>query len=114
MDGKKYEDRACCESGGVMPSESCPAQKAKKGGINVGMIIVIFFGLILGSFGSCYLIKKRRQAKARKSKPKRDTNELTEPEVNVVSPYEGTSVMMPPSAPPTNPNFDVKQNVTRY
>ena len=111
MDGKKYEDRACCESGGVMPSESCHAQK---GGINVGVIIGIVFGLILGSFGSCYLIKKRRQAKARKSKPKRDTNELTEPEVTVVSPYEGTSVMLPPSAPPTNPNFDVKQNVTRY
>lgn len=104
MDGKKYEDRACCESGGVMPSESCHAQK---GGINVGVIIGIVFGLILGSCGSCYLIKT-------KSKPKRDTNELTEPEVTVVSPYEGTSVMLPPSAPPTNPNFDVKQNVTRY
>mmetsp|Transcript_17970 Transcript_17970/g.32529 ORF Transcript_17970/g.32529 Transcript_17970/m.32529 type:complete len:631 (-) Transcript_17970:1364-3256(-) len=25
MEGNRYEDRACCESGGVVPSDSCPA-----------------------------------------------------------------------------------------
>jgi len=25
VEGNRYEDRACCESGGVVPSDSCPA-----------------------------------------------------------------------------------------
>jgi len=101
-DGKKYEDRACCESGGVIPSKSCPIQKDSDGAI-IGIVIGVSAALFVTCFCCCYL---RRQAKARKTKPKRDTNEQTEPEFNVVSPYEGTSVMVPPSAPSTSPYFD--------
>mmetsp|Transcript_28666 Transcript_28666/g.52977 ORF Transcript_28666/g.52977 Transcript_28666/m.52977 type:complete len:655 (+) Transcript_28666:127-2091(+) len=115
MEGKKYEDRACCESGGIVPSESCPPYELSGGAI-AGIVIGSAFFLCMCSF---FLNKKVRQLKARKqqqkqSKASANSNEPTEPEINLGASYEGMSIVMPPSAmppsaPPINPNFDVKQ-----
>mmetsp|Transcript_2336 Transcript_2336/g.3623 ORF Transcript_2336/g.3623 Transcript_2336/m.3623 type:complete len:650 (-) Transcript_2336:61-2010(-) len=110
MEGKKYEDRACCESGGIVPSESCPPYELSGGAI-AGIVIGSAFFLCMCSF---FLNKKVRQLKARKqqqkqSKASANSNEPTEPEINLGASYEGMSIVMPTSAPPINPNFDVKQ-----
>mmetsp|Transcript_28667 Transcript_28667/g.52979 ORF Transcript_28667/g.52979 Transcript_28667/m.52979 type:complete len:654 (+) Transcript_28667:127-2088(+) len=109
MEGKKYEDRACCESGGIVPSESCPPYELSGGAI-AGIVIGSAFFLCMCSF---FLNKKVRQLKARKqqqkqSKASANSNEPTEPEINLGASYEGMSIVMPTSAPPINPNFDVK------
>ena len=83
MEGKKYEDRACCESGGIVPSESCPPNKLR-GGTIAGIVIGSVFVLCICSF---FLNIKMRQVKARKKPQKQreasaNSNELKAPEGN--------------------------------
>ena len=95
MEGKSYEDRACCEPGGTTPSDVCPLQNPIGAGAIAGIVIgavVVLCVLLVG-------IKKV----VGKSKAK---NELQRnPQGQGAVSYEGMSVITPPSAPPMNPNF---------
>ncbi|KAL7532150.1 hypothetical protein ACHAXR_006046 [Thalassiosira sp. AJA248-18] len=61
MEGKEHEDRACCESGGDVPSESCPTSKLSGGAI----IGIVAAGVII--LCACLLIleNKVRQEKSK-------------------------------------------------
>merc|ERR1712013_834294 len=50
MEGKKYEDRACCEIGGIVPSETCPGFKLSGGAIAGIVIGSTFFLCVSGLF----------------------------------------------------------------
>lgn len=114
MKGKKYEDRACCESGGTIPSESCPPFKLG-GGATAGIVIgsVVFLGVSF-FFLNKYMRLCRRARNNNKEQddvPTKHSNDTAAPKLyeSAIQPYEGMSMMLPPSAPPTNPKFDVKE-----
>ena len=53
MEGKEYEERACCEVGTTVPSDVCPDETAVKpaaaeegGSSNTGMIVGIVVGVV--------------------------------------------------------------------
>jgi len=69
MEGMEYEKRACCESGGTVPSESCPAINSKSTssseeksstGLIIGVIVALIVALALGAV-FIFLLKKRRR-----------------------------------------------------
>jgi len=111
---EKYEDRACCDSGGTIPSESCPPFKLG-GGATAGIVIgsVVFLGVSF-FFLNKYMRLCRRARNNNKEQddvPTKHSNDTAAPKLyeSAIQPYEGMSMMLPPSAPPTNPKFDVKE-----
>jgi len=69
VEGMEYEKRACCESGGTVPSESCPAINSKSTssseeksstGLIIGVIVALIVALALGAV-FIFLLKKRRR-----------------------------------------------------
>ena len=73
MLGKKYEDIACCQIGGTVPSESCPASTLNTAStLNIGMIVGIAVGMIVSTAVLLLLFlfveaRKRKQASSTKS-----------------------------------------------
>ena len=108
--GKSYEERACCESGGTDPSESCPATAIQttasgtKGKLGGGAITGIVVGVLVLICCLCGL----RSTQENKAVPK--ANETPKDKAdpgnnNVDASYDGMSAVMPPSAPPLNPAY---------
>ncbi|KAL7545567.1 hypothetical protein ACHAWF_009001 [Thalassiosira exigua] len=118
-----YEERACCEAGGIVPSESCPAE----GDPAVAAIIAIVFLVLVCCCcccGCCYFfLVKRREYQATAvpnqsiaavisgnvttpakenaapvplTKPTKPSNDQTEPDIHLGTAYNGVSMVPPP------------------
>ena len=66
VEGKKYEDRACCESYGIVPSKSCPSNKLSDGairGVIIGsaLVVSVFLVWVLLKLGTSFFYKKMSQ-----------------------------------------------------
>ena len=112
VEGERYEDRACCESGGVVPSDSCPATLSNsklsmsEETDNTGLIVGITFAAVILVLALLIFLwkKKSSQAATKTGTDKRDFGA----EINVASSVYGMDIMMPPSAP-VNPIFSGEQ-----
>lgn len=99
VEGKNYGDRACCESGGVIPSKSCPArytseatEEGRTGAVDVIFVVPIFIAILVCAC-FIYLLKKRPYTDG--ANPPKETGS----ESNQADPYEGMSVVAPPRLP---------------
>lgn len=109
MDGKEYTDRACCESGGVVPSDSCPdltattkatAEEESSSGSNTGMIVGIVVGVLAAVIiGAAAFVWHKK-----KGEPSRSLNRLPS------SINEAMSSIPVPSAPSAPPAFNPAAN----
>lgn len=123
MEGKKFEDRACCEKDGIAPSSTCPQPKLSGGaiaGIVIGSLVGACFGLISLRMIYQKYQKGREPSSQSNAMPSRpyvgDTvsaryasrsgirgsrSHGTSIVVGTVdSRYEGVSAIAPPTAPP--------------
>ena len=118
---KDYESRACCEGGGITPSNSCPQTEPLSVGAIVGIVIAGLVGIVIVIVG---LIRTGIISNVcKKDSPKT----MSTPAGNSVSLGSGVVSMTPtpvvimtpvvqaslvasgPSAPPFNPTFNAGQ-----
>lgn len=140
MEGKEYKDRACCEIGGTVPSESCPAEKLETPGAIVGFVSG-FVILLCSLCGCCYCCNKMRSVRTEKAnsemhRQSQQNNAVTniipaaaalpvshiqtttasgrypmvEPEFNLGTAYNGVSMVMPPNAAAALPVSHIQSN----
>ena len=99
MAGKVYEDRACCEIGGITPSDTCPQSNPLSGGAIAGIVI--------GSLvGACFLFGCLLGMCGYKESPKMKSASNGNVPLGSLTPV--AVVVADPSAPPFNPICDAK------
>jgi len=111
LEGRNFRDRACCETGDTVPSESCPVTnnnnaESEKGQLLLSTIVVIgiaaagIITLVAVVLVGWYKIRKaRKQSKGVEIST--STTTQAKQDIHLDSLYDGTSVVLPPpSAPP--------------
>lgn len=111
MLGKDYHDRACCEVGTTVPSDTCPDSTAitdvdpvdpltdTGNSSNIGAIVggIVGAGVALALLGFVMWKKKANRTGG---------NRASESVTRLDSKIDGNiTIMSPPSAPPINPAF---------
>lgn len=114
MEDKGYEARVCCENGGVVPSDSCPANPLQEksaetnpmsdeSNSSVGMIVGIAAAVAVAAVAAVLFIRKRRVTKQHQ-----EATVLQRMGSRIDA---GVSIVMPPEAAPSapiNPAFSGK------
>jgi len=117
VEGKRYEDRACCESGGIVPSDSCPATLSNSTLMtseeteetdNTGLIVGITAAAVIFVLALLIFLWKKKSSQATTNTKTGTDKTGPGAEINVASSIYEMDIMMPPSAP-VNPVFSGEQ-----
>ena len=117
MEGKAYVDRACCETGGAVPSDSCPAHveaesRGEEGGSDssTGVIIGVVVGVVavVAILALVFVMKKRQSSKSgtgdEEGRPSNAFGQQTSIDHSVtIAPPPPVAVAT--AVPPNNPAF---------
>lgn len=127
--GKDYESRACCEGGGITPSNSCPKTEPLSVGAIVGISILsaVLVGIVIVGLIRTGIISNvcKKDSPKTMSTPAGNSESLgsgvvtmtwpsgramTSKPVVVMTPVvQASLVASDPSAPPFNPTFNAGQ-----
>lgn len=127
--GKDYESRACCEGGGITPSNSCPKTEPLSVGAIVGISILsaVLVGIVIVGLIRTGIISNvcKKDSPKTMSTPAGNSESLgsgvvtmtwpsgramTSKPVVVMTPVvQASLVASGPSAPPFNPTFNAGQ-----